>query len=413
MGSIPTQTRREVWERECGVSTCLPSGAGRLPARWWSLLTVQSRQARLERWRCPSSVGRVGDNTPSLSSPSGAGGWFSLLVTYAKPYLSISEQVALLQRRGLVVPDVAAAERWLYLVGYYRASGYSYVWRQQQPGTQDRSDDFQPGTRFQQVVDLYEFDRSLKQLILQGLERVEIMMRVRVGHVLGRRDPYGHEIPACLDVEFTKPRLRGSGRTVPSVHSDWLQDAAKKQTRSREDFVEHYRRRYGGRLPVWVVTEILDFGSLSYLYSGLLLPDRAEIALGLNIVNAAGLGNEAALVNWMRTLNYVRNVCAHHSRLWNRNMDEKIATKHLATIPELAHISVASAASPANTPASATTRVYAAIAVLTYLIEHSCPDPAWKSLLTAALNTDLPGSGRSVTEMGFPDDWGSEPLWSS
>jgi len=336
-----------------------------------------------------------------------------LSVTYAKPYLSIAEQVALLQRRGMAVPDAAAAERWLYLVGYYRVSGYSYVWRQQQPGTQVRSDDFLPrGTQFQQVVDLYEFDRNLKQLILQGLERIEIMMRVRVGHTLGRRDTYGHENPACLDVEFTRQRLR-RGRTLPSLHHSWMEDAAKKQARSKEDFVEHYRQRYGGHLPVWVVTEILDFGSLSYLYSGLLLPDRAEIALELDIVNVAGLGNEAALVNWMRTLNYVRNVCAHHSRLWNRNMDEKIAPKHLAALPELAHIANVATTASVNTPTSATTRVYAAIAVLTYLIEHSCPAPTWKSSLIAALTTDLPATGRSLSEMGFPGNWASEPLWTS
>ena len=332
-------------------------------------------------------------------------------MVYSKPYLPISAQVSLLQQRGLLVPDVVEAERWLYLVGYYRMSGYSYVWRQPGPKAKTRSDDFMPGTSFQQIVDLYEFDRQLKQLILQGLERIEVMMRVRVGHILGRRDTYGHEKPQHLDVEFTKPRQTHDGKIIPSLHQTWLTDAAKKQARSKEDFVQHYKHRYGGHLPVWVVTEILDFGSLSYLYSGLLLPDRADIAGELKITNAAGLGNEAALVNWMRTLNYVRNVCAHHSRLWNRNMDEKIAPKHLQLVPDLAHIGTLPPPARSNAPTTATTRIYAALAVLTYLIDHSCPDPTWKSALLHTL-ADLPPTGRSLLEMGFPPTWTTEQLWT-
>jgi len=229
-------------------------------------------------------------------------------MVYSKPYLSISSQVTLLQQRGLTVPDVAEAERWLYLMGYYRMSGYSYIWRQPGPQPKTLSDHFEPGTTFQQVVDLYEFDRKLKQLILQALERIEIMMRVRVGHILGQRDTYGHELTHCLDIEFSTPRLR-QGQLQPSLHQTWLDDATRKQQRSKEDFVKHYLDQYSGHLPVWVATEILDFGSLSYLYSGLLPTDRGKIATELDLINRNGQGNEAALVNWMRTLNYVRCRC--------------------------------------------------------------------------------------------------------
>ena len=332
-------------------------------------------------------------------------------VVYSKPYLSLSDQVVLLQQRGLVVPDAAQAQRWLYLVGYYRMSGYSYVWRQPGPQPMTRSNDFEPGTTFQQIVDLYEFDRKLKQLILQALERIEIMMRVRVGHTLGRRDTYGHETPQHLDVEFTKPKTTRAGKTIPSLHQTWLIDAGKKQARSKEDFVQHYQSRYGGHLPVWVVAELLDFGSLSHLYSGLLLPDRAAIAVELGIINTAGLGNEAALVNWMRTLNYVRNACAHHSRLWNRNMDERISPKHLRLIPDLAHIAAPAAADRPVSPAP-TSRVYAALAVLIYLVNRSCPDLTWKAALLNLLTVDLPATGRSLLEMGFPPGWTTEPLWT-
>lgn len=205
---------------------------------------------------------------------------------YTKPYLSLTEQLELLASRGMRIADPAAATRWLSVVGYYRLSGYWYPYRALgEPGF-SRSDKFIDGTSFDQVIALYEFDRMLKLLLLEATERFEIAMRVRVGHTLGRHGAYAHLDPSLLDGRFTQHRPNRSSR-----YREWLTRVQHAQVRSREDFVEHFRSKYDGPLPTWVVTEILEFGSLSTLYEGLASKDRAYIARGLGVVNAQGQGN--------------------------------------------------------------------------------------------------------------------------
>lgn len=238
-----------------------------------------------------------------------------MATTYTKPHLTVPEQVQLLSSRGMAIPDRSSAERWLGVVGYYRLSGYSYPYRVRQPGSRVRADQFTAGTSLDQVVALYGFDRELKLLILDALERIEIAMRFRVGYTLGRRGAYAHLSPTNLDGAFTRSR---SGRN--STYDTWLRKTGAAQASSHENFVEHFRTKYDGRLPVWVVTEILDFGSLSFLYAGLKRPDRDEITHELGVSDMAGAGDGAALRTWMQVLNYLRNVGGHHSRLWNRNM---------------------------------------------------------------------------------------------
>ncbi len=315
-----------------------------------------------------------------------------MATAYTKPHLPVPDQVRLLAGRGLVITDPAGAARWLSVVGYYRLSGYWYPYRAPGPGGVGRADTFAAGTTFEEVIDLYTFDRRLKLLVLDALERVEIAVRFRVGYTLGRRGPYAHLDPDTLDRSF--------GATA--AYTTWRRKVDTAQAASHEDFVEHFRTKYDGRLPVWVVTEILDFGSLSHLYAGLQRRDRDEIAHGLGVTDAAGRGNGAALVNWLRVLNYLRNTCAHHSRLWNRNLTVQLAPSHLTAITALAHLSGAGTA--------VTSRPAGVLAVLAYLTNHVAPDSAWAAELTTLVQTSLPPCHRAPEEMGFPAGWQSLTL---
>jgi abortive infection bacteriophage resistance protein len=320
------------------------------------------------------------------------------LAIYTKPHLSYSEQVDLLIRCGLRIGDSAQAEQLLSQIGYYRLSGYWYPFRL--PATPVRRDTFQPGTTLDQVVALYDFDRQLKLLILDAVERVEIAMRVRVGHTLGKRDAHAHLDPRHLDPQFS--RAGRAGRE--SDHAQWLARVLKEQKRSKEEFVQHFRDHYDDRLPVWVITEIMDFGSLSHLYKWAQRPDRDGIALELMIRDVQGHGNGAALINWLQVINHLRNVCAHHSRLWNRNMTVQVAPRQLRSIPELAHVG---AAGPAHD------RVYSSLCVLVCLMRQVAPNSGWRTHLQELLVAGLAPTGRSVSEMGFPDGWTTQSLWNA
>jgi abortive infection bacteriophage resistance protein len=325
---------------------------------------------------------------------------------YKKPFLTVDQQLDLLESRGLDLCGRAEAGEWLRRVGYYRLSGYWYPFRESRPGEhgpREILDSFTEGATLAQVTAIYEFDRKLRLLVLDGIERVEVSVRFHVGHVLGRRGTFAHADPDALDDDFA-----GHSSGPPPALNDWMQTAhwlwlkkrLDEEKRSKADFVKHFRERYGQPLPVWVVTEILDFGGLSFLYSGMLQRDRDEVAAALGVFDASDAGNGGALKDWMKNLNYIRNICAHHARLWNVNVVERISPRTLRPISELAHI----------TGGSTTSRPYATLAVLALLTARIHPGDDWTERLMTLVES-LP-SARTEAEMGFPTGWRDLKLWS-
>jgi abortive infection bacteriophage resistance protein len=220
------------------------------------------------------------------------------VTAYTKPHLAFADQLDLLKSRGLIVDDETEAEHLLRAIGYYRLSGYWYSYRRRLQGPH-RDDLFVEGTTFRQVVRLYDADRRLKLHVLDALERIEIGVRVLIGFTLGRRGSYAYLSAANLDGRFTQS---SGGRPSTCTYDRWLRKMLAAQTRSSEDFVLHFQHKYDGRLPVWVMTEILDFGSMSYLFQGLKASDRNEIAARLDILDRHSDGNGGALANWLRVL---------------------------------------------------------------------------------------------------------------
>lgn len=317
-------------------------------------------------------------------------------LTYAKPHLTLDEQASLLQSRGMVL-DHPQAVKWLGMIGYYRLSGYWYPYRLLVDGA--RTDQFLSATTLEQVVALYDFDRKLKLLMLDALERIEIGMRCRVGYTLGLRGAYAHLDPASFDRKFTKePPAPEDPAEAPELsrYDDWVTKVEAARERSHEDFVTHFRTKYDGRLPTWVVTELLDFGGLSVLYQGLATSDRNRIAAELDVTDAKG-GNGPGVANWMHLMNYVRNICAHHSRFWNQNMARQVAPKSLRSIASLTHV--------AELSESDLARPYPAICVVSYMLRQIDPEATWVSRLVELVERQLPLSGRHPSEMGMPNDW--------
>ncbi|WP_407947552.1 Abi family protein [Paraburkholderia polaris] len=145
------------------------------------------------------------------------------------------------------------------------------------------------------AVDFYDFDRALRLLVLDAIERIEVAVRVDVAHLLGRRHRLAHECAVLLDARFQHAeRLKR--------YNDGVQKKAK------EDFVAHHIQRYAGRMPIWVATETWDFGLLSKFYAGMKYGDQGRIAQCYGV-------DGPTLESRLRALNFVRNVSAHHSRL--------------------------------------------------------------------------------------------------
>lgn len=222
------------------------------------------------------------------------------------------------------IEDAQQAERHLRAIGYYRLSGYWHAFRQRSgPVTRWPTasptrrvetlplDQFKSGTAFDDALTLYEFDKKLRLLALEGLEGVEIALRVEMAHELGRLDPFCYLRPGLLHPTFSQVLQPDSGVTR---HHDWLTRHAALLNRSREDFIRHGRERYGWPLPIWMACQVWDFGTMSTLFAGLRTAEQDRIA------ERFALKSGRILASWLRSLNHLRNVCAHHARLWNRNI---------------------------------------------------------------------------------------------
>ncbi|MCP5345017.1 MAG: Abi family protein [Pseudomonadales bacterium] len=299
------------------------------------------------------------------------------------------DQLTLLKQRGLLMDNEAAALDYLARIGYYRLSGYWYPLReidraasvqQQRP---IRSDQFAAGSHFEDVVKLYVFDKKLRLMALDALERIEMAVRVDVAHLLGAKEPCAHENPDCLHGNFAKKTIKKGKNQGKTEHQLWIEKYNTMIHRARrEPFIEHHNQKYGGRLPIWVAIEVWDFGLLSRLFDGMQYADKNHIA------QKYGLADGETLAKWLRSLNFIRNVSAHHSRLWNINV--------LELSPRLA-----------AWPAMKTTKPFMYFVMMTHLLSVICPNSSWTRRFVHLLK-DYPVMGDGVLSL---DDFGACEGW--
>ena len=309
------------------------------------------------------------------------------------------------------ITDHPAALACLERIGYYRLSGYWYPFRQSRlsihpvtgvplrhPGTgkpQVIVDDvFRAGTAFEHVMDLYVFDKRLRLLFLDAVERIEVALRVDIAILLGKRSPWAHRDPDAVHGRFSKII---DPKTGLSDHQRWLSRLDHTFDRSKDEFVKHFKRKYGTEIPpIWIAIESWDFGMLSVFLGGMRNADQTELAA------KHGLARPELLTSWVRNLNHIRNLCAHHSRLWNRSPADQISPPRLGENHLLDHL--------AKDP-QALTRLYASAVALQYLLRTINPASSWGTRLKEHC-TSFPTRGVvHLDNAGFPSGWKNLQLW--
>jgi abortive infection bacteriophage resistance protein len=172
---------------------------------------------------------------------------------YLKNHLPVEEQAQRLLDRGLIADKQNLIQR-LTVVNYYRLSGYLFPFRDKQ------SDAFLPGTDLNTVWDRYCFDRRLRVLLLDAIERVEVAVRTQVVHHFSQaHGAFGHTIEANL------PRLE------VAKYIEWREGLIEETQRSKEAFKEHFFKKYGDQhqnLPIWMLCELMSMGSMLNFYKG-------------------------------------------------------------------------------------------------------------------------------------------------
>lgn len=233
---------------------------------------------------------------------------------FEKVALTTEQLVAGLQDRHMDVGDPLRASRLLDSINYYRMATYWYQYRI----TSDSGEHtFRPGTSLEAIYRIYLFDSELRGLFFKSIESFEISLRKQVAsHLALKYDPFVH-----LDPTRTKDRKRWAN-TVSRVHGEYAA--------SNEEFARHNKSKYGEyHLPaIWVTVELMTLGGLRHLFQN--WADRSDRQA---IAQRYGL-EEPVFDSLLEHLETIRNVCAHHSRLWNRHITKgpKIPKKLVAPL---------------------------------------------------------------------------------
>jgi abortive infection bacteriophage resistance protein len=303
----------------------------------------------------------------------------------SKPALSVDEQIELLKERGLGIEDIDLARHYLQNVSYYRLKGY---WWDMQADLSAHI--FHPGYTFTDVVDRYNFDRHLRLILFDAIERIEIAVRTRLIYYMSCA--YG----PCwyLDHRLFDGKARSNGIPVHQLSVDKLLSEFKN---SSEIFAVDHRKRYPQSHPdSWKVLEVASLGNLSKLYKNIqhTLPAKGEIAksMGLNIPKE--------LSSWLECIAYVRNIVAHHSRLWSRKMVKRPVLQLNNPMDPWLNVSEVSA--------DQQERPYLIISCMLFLCNRVTPGHHIKLKLLELFNANPPVFREKV---GFIGPWQEAPIW--
>lgn len=296
-------------------------------------------------------------------------------ITYTKKTLSASQQVELLKSRGLIINNDKSAIEILTHINYYRLSAYIY------PFLKDKENHlFKENVELQNILDIYNFDRELRLLIFDAIERIEVSIRTNIIYVLSLKyDPFWLSNKKYFYNE--------------EKYSSQITKLKEEFSRSDEKFLKHYFSKYTEEIPpAWISLEISSFGIVSLLFQNLKSnKDMKEIAgrYGLNHITFS---------SWLHALTYIRNLCAHHSRIWNRELGVQ------PNIPKsIGGLWLNKSESYKND------RIFYIIAILIYFLNAINSRNSFVDKLNKLLESY---SMIDLAAMGFPKNWKEENLFN-
>jgi len=297
--------------------------------------------------------------------------------TFKKKHQSREKLIQILSERGLEIDDEAAALEWLQKVGYYRLSGFGLQFRNQDEDG-NLVDTYKKSTRFEQLTDLYQFDRHLRLLVLDAIERIEIAFRERLNDTMATRyGPHWFMDPN----RFSKKTKKNSDELLFN-HQEFLIKTYEEARRSKESLsIKHYYATYGDPPipPCWMLADVLSMGNWSKAYGMLAeASDQKPVAKYFR-------ASTPELTSWIHALTNLRNACAHHSRLWDRRFifcpSKKKNLKHVLQSNDL---------------------LFAQISTVLYCLWSIEPESQWLEPLIQLIDKH---PSVTLEPMGFPSDW--------
>lgn len=297
------------------------------------------------------------------------------MIPFTKPYLNAHDLVRLLQSRGLTVNDTAKAESYIVYIGYYRLSAYMYPLLQ----IPKELHQYKPNTYFSQVMMLYRFDKKLRLLAFNEIEKIEVAVRSAIVNT-------GCEM---TNDPFWMTDCRNFIDARKFQHTMDLID--NELRRSREDFIVHFKQTYSDPYPpAWILAEVLPFGVITNIYSNIKVPrikKRISQKFGLQV---------APFESWLTIVALTRNSCCHHARVWNKQNTIRPMMPH--------HINYSWIILETDP-----LRIYFDLCIIKYFLNIISPNNDMKDKIQTLLSA-FPSI--DISAMGFPCGWEAEPLWN-
>lgn len=293
---------------------------------------------------------------------------------FGKEYKTSQELVSLLESRGLLINDKQKAQRYLENIGYYRLSAYMHPLLK----TPKSLHQYKSDASFEKVMMLYRFDKKLRLLLFNEIEKIEIAVREAVMNMTAERTG---------DIYWL---TNASHFHNQNIFSNSMAMLSKEYEHSTEDFIGHFKRTYTEPFPpAWILGELLPMGSVNMYYRNL-----KDKTLKKQIAKRFYL-HAPVFESWLSVLTLTRNSCCHHARVWNKV--NKIIPNDMKAM-----------ARPWISISSDKRRIYYNICIIKYFLDIISPN----NDMLAKLH-DLFGKFPEIdlSALGFPKGWKQEPLW--
>jgi abortive infection bacteriophage resistance protein len=302
-------------------------------------------------------------------------------VPFQKLPLSIESQLDLLASRRLVIQDRLQATHHLTFISYYRFCGYGIEFEDDFTNSEKQ---YRAGTTFEQILDCYIFDRKLRLLVIDAIERIEVGIRTVMINTLSLK--YGAHWYMKKEIFLEQFNHNELMKKIKKETAHQAPIGSHFHTK-REKFLNHYFSKYSEPElpPIWMVGEILSVGAWSMMFSNLRTrKDQKIICEHFSIPYRV-------MESWLHALTYLRNLCAHHTKLWSRNFTLKplIAKDYEEQLKNNASFA-------------------AQAAILKIFLNQISPGTNWGDRLQMLINEH---PEINIEKMGFEPDWHHDVLW--
>lgn len=294
-------------------------------------------------------------------------------IPYTKRPLPVVDQIHLLEEKGMEFHDKRKAVKQLASIGYYRFTGYAYPFR----NPTDNSS-FVENTSFEKVISIYEFDRKLKSLLFNCIERIEIAFRAQIidRFSLSAGSPFWF----CDRQYFINEE----------EYRSFLAKLNSELDNSQEEFIIHFQNHYNDTYPpAWITLQLLSFGGLINLFRNFNQEEPKS-----QIHQFFGCESLNRFISWINTLVYIRNICGHHARLWNIAIKKQPLAYHFGD---------------KKTRRDNTT--YYTVCFIKSLLDEIEPDNILKEELQALFAKNTYADAKKETYIGFPPKWDTDCMW--